>query len=319
MLKKRSNYFKTLPLLYAGVMLVAVITSCASLTQTQVNLVHTLAVSSDTITNTPASIFRELEQVRTGRGLFYAASLTTAHAHYREVSALAQNKSQSIAEAKNAMAYIMALNSYTRALRSISNNARWKSVGTEIRGVGNKTDSLFMAVNSTGYLDNTLPEDAWKLAGQSVAFLAESYMKVRRTKVVKSFVIESDSLVAACVESLIDVLRSPSLDALLEHETVSLENDYRAYLDAVALKGQLIPMSYDERYIELRNSLNSAKYARTRCVISLRAFARAHHKLSLCLENPGRRVSNERLFDLYKAIIQMNTLTGKITDYIETI
>lgn len=319
MQKKQSNYSKRFNSFYVGVLIAATLTSCSSLTQTQINMAYNLAVSSDTIINSPLFIFQEIEKVRTGRGLFYAASLTTAQAHYMEVSALSDNIIRSMNHADNAMAYIKALNSYTRALRSISNKARWKSIGTEIRGVGSKTDTLFMAINSIPYLDRPLPEGASKLAGRSVAFISENYMKARQAKAVRSFVMESDSLVAVCVENLIEVLQSPLLNALFEHENISLKNDYQAYLNAVEIEGQLVPISYDERYIELQKSLNSAKYARTRCLISLRAFARAHHKLYLCFESSNKKIKREHMADLYSTIIQMNAFTDKIIEYIETL
>ena len=108
-----------------------VVTSCAVLSKTQLQRINNLSVSSDTIAVTPKVIFTELATVRFERGLYYAASLTSAAAREKEMNALA---AASIADEQlvdRTEVYVSVLDSYLRALRSISAATRWTDYGTE--------------------------------------------------------------------------------------------------------------------------------------------------------------------------------------------
>ena len=59
--------------------------SCAALTESQLQTVQKLAVSGDSVAAAPSAMFRQLAAVRTERGLFYAASLTGAQARFAEL------------------------------------------------------------------------------------------------------------------------------------------------------------------------------------------------------------------------------------------
>ena len=64
--------------------------SCAVLTESQIESVNNLAVVSDTIAVSPSILFKELSNIRLERGLYYAASLTSAETRFNEINALAQ-------------------------------------------------------------------------------------------------------------------------------------------------------------------------------------------------------------------------------------
>jgi DNA helicase TIP49 (TBP-interacting protein) len=108
-----------------GAMLVVSAASCAVLTKSQIKAVNNLSTKSDTITTAPEMIFETLADVREERGLYYAASLRSSDARYAEMNGLAEG---SIADAKiveKSTLYADVLDSYLRALRSLSADARY--------------------------------------------------------------------------------------------------------------------------------------------------------------------------------------------------
>ena len=142
-------------LLFATANLLA--TSCSVLTKSQLQRVNNLSVSSDSIVVTPKVIFNELAAVRLERGLYYAASLTSATAREKEINALAK---ASIADEQlvgRTEVYVNVLNSYLRALRSISATTRWTDYGTEWRGIGRNVDSLILRYNKLDLIDKQIP------------------------------------------------------------------------------------------------------------------------------------------------------------------
>jgi len=288
-----------------------VISSCVSLTKSQLQRVTNLTVASDTVIATPRLIFNELAAVRLERGLFYAASLTSASAREKEVNALAAASITDEQMVNRAAVYVNVLNSYLRALRSVSADARWKAYGTEWRGVGRNIDSLLLRFNQTDLLETNIPVGWAKLSGQYIGYLNERFMRVRQAKVVRAFVTEGDTLVAACVDGLIELLKKGDLIDLIENESEGLKNNYEAYLHRLELAGLPADFEADRRYITLVKRIELAKRARSRCVTALQSLRRAHAKLVIELEK------KQKVDFLIDELIELNTLALHLQDMID--
>ena len=278
-------------------------TSCAVLTTSQLKMVTNLTVSSDTVVVKPKIIFDELSTVRLERGLLYAASLTTAAARGKEINALAEASITDKQLVNRTEAYVTILNSYLRALRSVSANARWSQYGTEWRGIGRNVDSLLLRFNQTDLIDTEITVGWAKLSGQYMGYISENYSRARQAKTVKDFVTEGDTLVAACVDGLIELLRKGELDELIENESEGLKSNYEAYLNRLDQSGEMPDISYDRIYIEQIRRIENAKYTRSRCVTALQSLKRAHNKLAKELE---KRKNMDHLFD---ELLELNTLS----------
>ena len=120
---------------------------CSPLSKAQIEAVGELTFRSDTVSRSPAILFEELSELRLERGLYYAASLSSGTARYEEVTALAEASMDDEALVRKASGYMDAFNSYVRALHSVSAEARWKGIGTELRGIGSRVDSVIYRYN----------------------------------------------------------------------------------------------------------------------------------------------------------------------------
>ena len=278
------------------------VTSCAVLTTSQVQMVNKLTVASDTVVVAPKVIFDELATVRLERGLFYAASLTSATAREKEINALATASIADLQLVNRSDVYVSVLNSYLRALRSISNDVRWTQYGTEWRGLGRNIDSLILRLNQTDLLETQITVGWAKLSGQYIGYLSERYMRSSQAKTVKSFVIEGDTLVAACVDGLIEILKTGNLIDLIENESEGLRNNYSAYLHRLEMSGAMPDIALDRMYIDLTNRIEKAKYTRSRCITALQSLKRAHKKLVTEL------TKRQRIDFLYDELLELNTL-----------
>jgi len=277
-------------------------TSCATLTKSQLQMVTSLSVSSDTIAVTPKVIFSELATVRLERGLYYAASLTSAVSREKEINALASASVTDEQFVNRTEVYVNVLNSYLRALQSISADTRWTAYGTEWRGIGRNIDSLILRFNQTDLLDTPIPVGWAKLSGQYLGYMNERYMRVRQAKAVRNFVTAGDSLVAACTDGLVEILKKGDLIDLIDNEIEGLKNNYEAYLHRLELSGLPPDMAADRKYIELVKRIEVVKKTRSHCVIALQSLKRAHAKLVKALEK------KQKIDYLIDEIIELNTL-----------
>ncbi len=289
-----------------ALLLVWCYSSCAALTESQLQTVQKLAVSGDSVVAAPSVLFRELAAIRTERGLFYAASLTGAEARFRELNALAAASREDEKLAERTDVCVDVLNSYLRALRSISNPARWKQIGTEMRGLGKNLDSVILRFNQLDWVDLELPQGVAKLSGKYAGYLSENYMKNRQAVAVREFVSEGDTLVAVCVDALVQLLRKQEVQELIDNEATGLRNNYLAYLQRVEALGQLPPVDHDRRYMTLVEDLEKAQKIRDKCVSGLRSLKRAHHKLLTQLDK------RERLDYWYEELTELNTLAVQL-------
>jgi len=288
--------------LFYSLVVACCLSSCAVLSTSQLKLVTNLSIASDSVTQAPAAIFSELAAVHTERGLFYAASLTSAAARDREINALAQTAIDDAALNARANVYINVLNSYLRALRSISADARWSAYGTEWRGLGRNIDSVIMRLNQTGLLDKEIEEGWAKLSGQYIGYMSENYMRSRQAKTVRAFVNEGDTLVAACTDALIELLKKGDLIEMIDNESEGLKANYAAYLARMEAASALPDIEADRRYIDLVRRIDATRKVRSRCVTALQALRRAHKRLVTELEK------RRNITYIYEELLELNSL-----------
>ena len=219
--------------LVLSLLAVAVTAGCSPLSKAQIEAVGELTFRSDTVSRSPAILFEEMSELRLERGLYYAASLSSGTARYEEVTALAEASMDDEALVRKAAGYVNVFNSYVRALHSVSSEARWTGIGTEIRGIGSRVDSVLYRYNrlDTGYED--IPVGYARMAGRVLAYVAEEVMQSVQGTAVRNIVMAGDTLVAASCDSLMDILRSDGMNGLIRHEQESLRDNYSAYLQAL--------------------------------------------------------------------------------------
>ena len=283
---------------------------CSPLSKAQIEAVGELSFRSDTITRSPVVLFGEMSGLRLERGLFYAASLSSGQARYEEVTALAETSMDDESLVRKASGYVDAFNSYVRALRSVSSEARWKGIGTEFRGIGTRVDSVLYRYNrlDTGYED--IPTGYARMAGRVLAYVAEEVMQAVQGVAVRNIVIAGDTLVAASCDSLMEILRSDEMDDLIRHERESLRDNYAAYLTALELRGEPVPFESDRLYVELLRRADELPDIRNSCVSALRSFKNAHARLAADFAAGKKEVPDE----LWTEVLRLNVLAAQVSE-----
>lgn len=278
---------------------------CASITKAQMKRVNSLAVISDSAVTGPGSVLRVLNEVNLERGLMYAASLSSTEARIEDLNGFADAQAQLSRLAKQSDVCVNILESYVRALRSISSETRWKQNGTELRGIGRNMDSLAIAYNRLDWGDLYEPGIA-KQIGKTSGYLAQQYGKRRQRRMVQSFLEHGDKLVDDCVKALVETLKSADFKSVIENERTGLENNYRAYLNMTSLNGTVPLPDFDRTYLECRLKIEQAESMRRQCITMLQAFGRAHNALRKEMYN--RRTYSEFADDLFDLNLQVLAL-----------
>ena len=308
-IKECVRVLKAIALWCTMLFMLVYLSGCASMTKAQLKRVNSLSVVSDSAITGPGSVLRMLDEVRLERGLMYAASLQGTDTRIQELNGLADATARQSNLADKADVCVNILESYVRALRSVSNESRWKKGGTELRGIGRNMDSLAIAYNKLDW--GTLYEPGIaKQIGKTSGYIAEQYGKRRQRYLVKHVLEHGDTLVDACVKSLVEGLKSDELKGLIENERNGLENNYRAYLNSASLNGSTPLPQFDRAYIENRQKVEQAESMRRKCITMLQSFGRAHN--ALLKEMDGRNTYDEFADELYDLNIQILALSQLI-------
>ena len=310
-IKECVKVLKTIALWCTMLFMLVYLSGCSSMSKAQLKRVNSLAVVSDSAVTGPGSVMRLLDEVRMERGLIYAASLQGTESRIQELNGLADAVSEQSRLADKADVCISILESYVRALRSVSSETRWKQNGTELRGIGRNMDSLAIAYNKLEW--GTLYEPGIaKQIGKTSGYLAEQYGKRRQYRLVKSIVEQGDSLVEICCNSLIFGLKSAEFKELIENEQKGLENNYRAYINSLQLSGAVPALEFDKLYLNNRIRIETARNMRSQCVTMLQTFRRAHAALLKELDNPRTYSEfSEELYELNKQVIALSEMLSE--------
>ncbi len=246
--------------------------SCAPLSKGQLQAVNDFAVVCDSFTKYPSTLFIEMANIRSARGLYFTGTLSTPELRIKELNAIHTAMKRDMSLAKKFNLSIEVIDSYQRALKLLSTDTRWRDSGREFRSLGRSIDSLASKFNAFDLIGESIPIGFGKSAGRIVGYSMEIFKKRSQSKAVKEFVKQGDTLISVVISSLVKVLKSQEVTSMIENEKLSLEQNYISYLKA--------GYSDDRGYLSLRKRVESLTYARGAIISSANRLVKTHHKIS---------------------------------------
>ena len=159
-----------------------------------------------------------------------------------------------------------------------------------------------------GSAEEDLPEGYARMAGKVFGYVAEEVMQTVQSKAVRNVVMTGDTLVAASCDSLMSILRSDEMNALIEHERESLGDNFSAWLSAMEMSGEAVSVSDMEAYVDLVRRADNLPAVRNRCVSALRSLKNAHASLAADLAAGETDLSA----DLYEELVRLNRLAAQV-------
>lgn len=261
------------------------------MTKAQLAKVNALAITSDSVAVAPSAIFTKLAQTRRQRGLIYIASLEGTETRISELGSLFKATQTDQTIIKQTDAYVSILNSYIRALKSLSAPTRYTQYDTDLRSIGRNIDSLFLAYNALEtaleHPDRTIAKENIGIAkqiGKTSGYVASQTTRRIQKRLMKRMLTQGDTLVATCCDRLADIVKNQQVSQLISIEEQSVDDDFRSYLNAMHARGLPVNTEFDATYLDMRQALTDARSIQTRCVSALNSLKKAHHNLLLQMD-----------------------------------
>ena len=277
---------------------------CASLSKSQVAAIDKFAESSEAFTQYPGLLFKEMAEIRSERGLFFASSLNNPEVRVEEIASILSGLESDLSLSEKMNLSMEVLGKYQRALKILAGSARWQNVGTEFRALGRNIDSLIDRYNSL-QITESLPMGIGKLTGRLSGVIAENVNKNNQLKAVKSFVSVGDTIIVSLVNDLSGILTSPAVTMLIENEERGLDLNYISYVKS--------GMSDDRGYMELKRRVGSLKKMRSNTTAAAKRLATSHSKIVAALNSKkGVDEIYEELLSMEKELLTLRRLVGGI-------
>lgn len=252
------------------------ISSCSSLSKNQIKTVETFAASCDSFTAYPSLLFREMSVLRVERGIYFASSLKTPELRLGELNEIYNESGKDTALAKKLDLSMKILQRYSRALKSLSHQNRVNDAGREFRSLGRSLDSLVYTFNGLELI-KPLPTTLLGLSGRIIGYGTELIVSSSRSKALRIYITEGDSLVSSLCDNLSSLFTGPDVKALIENEQQGLKANYLSFLHS---KGSDAEISEDRRYVSLLEKADNIDKLRRGSSSAVNALRRAHNKLA---------------------------------------
>lgn len=263
-------------LLFIAVAIVLLAQGCASLSRSQLKSVNEFAVACDSLSAYPSLIGSEMAEIRKERGIWYAVTLENPVLRHSELNATYSISKNAASSSAGLDASLKILQKYSRALASLSHDNRVADPGREFRSAGRALDSLIGSFNSYK-ISRPLPVGITATAGKIVGFGAELSAHNARTKALREFITEGDTLISVLSENLAEILSGSEIRALIQNEREGLQSNYLAFLKMTRPYENI---SEDRRYINLMERAGSLEEIRKSSVSAVRSLRRAHSKMA---------------------------------------
>lgn len=263
-------------LLFSTAAIVPVAQSCASLSRSQLKSVNEFAAACDSLSAYPSLISSEMAEIRKERGIWYAVTLENPVLRHSELNATYAITKNSASSSAGLDASLKILQKYSRALSSLSHDNRVADPGREFRSAGRALDSLIGSFNSYR-ISRPLPLGITATAGKIVGYGAELSAHNARTKALREFISEGDTLISVLSDNLAEILSGSEIKALIQNEREGLHSNYLAFLKMTRPYENI---SEDRRYINLLERAGSLEEIRRSSVSAVKSLRRAHSKMA---------------------------------------
>lgn len=265
---------KILPICAA---LIVLVSSCASLTQSQIECVKQFARTSQDFSAYPSKIIIGLADVRVKKGLYFVNALdddsASAAAHVEELNKIFLAHKEDIAVSKKVDITFKIIDKYAQSLLLLSSDTHGAGLETQTGILGTNLDSLITTYNAIPGVTH-VPGGLGSVIGSLVMAGGKQFIRSKQAEEIKKFVTQADTLIGVMTHNLLQFLESDNIFILIDHEEKDIPRTYKSFLH------HRKPTLENERdYLDLLRDIDYIKILRAQTIEATGNLRKAHGKL----------------------------------------
>lgn len=281
-------------ILFACTALPVLLSSCASLSKSQVEAVHQFAQTSRQFSAYPSEILTAMADLRVKRGVYYVNALANpadiddastsddtidslrevaVTAHVKELNELYAAKKNDYGTSEKVNITFKIIDKYAQALLLLSSDKHVANLEDQAANFGVSLDSLISKYNSmqgTTKVRNGIGG----LIGSLIMAGGKQFIRAKQAKEIQRFVPAADEMIGVMTNNLLDFLQSGSINTLIKNEETGIQNNYRSFL-----RNRLPGIQHEWDYLELLTRLDNIKALRAQTINATTSLRAAHADL----------------------------------------
>lgn len=288
-------------------LVLGLLTSCASLTSTQIESVNQYATSVKNFSAYPSKIITGLADIREKRGVCYANSLSNPELHIDALDSIYSYKMHAYNVSKKVDITFEIIDKYAQSLALLSSDEIQTNIDKESESFGVSLDSLVSTYNEIDKSKN-LPTNVGSAVGKLIALGGKQYVKNKQAKEIREFVLKADTLISTMTTNILIFLKSENIDQLINAEEWGIHENYLSFLRQVSKPS----IENEYIYLDLKAKIDEVKLLRTQTIKATEQIRSAHKELLLCIQR--KKDLKEILTDVQSLNKQINDIKKTITD-----
>lgn len=291
--------------------IVFILSSCASLTKTQIASVNQFSSISRNFSAYPSKIISEISELKISRSLYYVNTLDNASDRLRELDSIYVTKSRDEIVSEKIDITFKIIDKYAQSLMLLSSEKHSKDLEIQSRNFGGGIDSLINAYNAISK-GNKLQSGIGAALGKIVSFAGKQYIQYRQAKEIKKFVTTADTLVQIMTNNLLEFLNNTNIENQIVRNERRLKTDYLNYLNQKIKTGD-INIESDMDYLQMLGKINNIRKLQKQCIDATIALKKAHYELLTCLIRKKKLKDRiETLTILYEDVRELNETMNEL-------
>ena len=292
--------------------IVLVMSSCASLTKTQVNSVNQFAQTTKNFSAYPSKIMTELAEIRFDRGLFYVNALNDPDGHIKELNNVYEEKEFDYTLSKKVDITFKIIDKYSQSLVLLSSDKHVKNIEELANNFGGDIDEL-IATNNSIEGASKIPSGIGAAVGELVVLGGKQFVRTKQAKEIKKFVSQADALIETMTTNMLKHLQSDGIQLLIANEERGLSNNYLKFLNKRKSDKFLVTIENDREYIRLKTRIDGVKKLQKQSIAATKKLRIAHKKLLKEIqEKKSLKQSIKELQELFKEVKGLKATIEKI-------
>jgi hypothetical protein len=285
--------------LFVCTALLVLLSSCASLSKSQVEAVHQFAQTSQQFSAYPSEILIAMADLRVKRGVYYVNALEnpadiddtetsddvidslrelSVTAHIKELNDIytAQKNDYGTSEKLNITFKI--IDKYAQALLLLSSGKHAANLEEQAGHFGVSLDSLISKYNS---LQGTqkVRNGIGGLIGSLIMAGGKQLIRAKQAKEIQRFVPAADEMIGVMTQNLLTFLQSGSINDLINNEEKGIQNNYKSFL-----RNRVPGIQHEWDYLGLLTQLDHIKALRTQTINATTSLRESHSELLTMLK-----------------------------------
>jgi hypothetical protein len=288
---------------------------CASLTNSQIDEIHTYATLLQNYSDYPSHVLEEFIDLKYDVDLCNSGTFGFASVNGK-IWQVYLDKKAALTKAKRLDVSIRVIQAYAVAISNLSSSDLSDNLDKPSQKLGENTDTLISTYNSQA--TNKLPKGVGKLLGDVVLFSGKTLVKDRQAKELKKFILQGDTLISIITEAINKDLNEIVLQSWIPGIKNTLASNHQNLLENLNPKGDYtayIATQYNKEVGQYIVRIDKLEEMTKKTIQSVSEVQKAHKRLLTTIQT--RKKLKEKVADIQALSNSLQTMHDDLTKILE--